>query len=86
MYNFQFNHFYFLRLFLTKIRVRKVFKDSNIYRRKESLYVIPFLIESPELKASKIESMSLQYIFLILSSASVRSAITQITFRVNYDV
>lgn len=86
MYNFQFNHFYFLRLFLTKIRVRKVFKDSNIYRRKESLYVIPFLIESPEFKASKIESMSLQYIFLILSSASVRSAITQITFRVNYDV
>lgn len=54
--------------------------------RKETIYIsritLPFLIESPEPKASKAESISSQYSFLILSSASVRSVMIQITFHI----
>lgn len=50
--------------------------------KKQCLYhiTIPFLIESPEPKISKAESILSQYNFLILSSASVRSAVIRITF------
>jgi len=44
--------------------------------------MLPFLIESPEPKMSKVERISSQYIFLILSSASVRSAIIRIMFHI----
>lgn len=62
------------------------YRDPFIYIKEKHIscipHILPFLIESPEPKASKAESISLQYTCLILSSASVRSAIIRITFHV----
>lgn len=63
---------------------KKYFIDPNPNLYKKNIYnTLPFLIESPDPKASKAESISSQYTCLILSSASVRSAI-RITFHIMY--
>lgn len=54
---------------------------TEIYRKVNISYIeLPFFIESPESKASKLESTSLQHAFLILSSSSVRSDMLYVIF------